>query len=88
MRAEQNWTCLRETTEHDISDSIKNGNNEIAVEIAGTLFNLNGSNWIEGVLGKDFIGPETFIDFDNYTEEYSFIALGIEIVDIISEYIE
>ena len=57
--------------------------NEIKIEIAGTLFNLTGPGWIDGILGDRGVGPGTFINDERYTEKYSFVPLGLQAVEII-----
>ena len=70
---------------YDVSGFLKKGTNEIEVEIANTLFNLLGPNWIDGVENVTYVCPELFSDFTKYTETYTFMPFGIEGIEILKE---
>ncbi len=62
---------------YDISKYLKEGNNQIKLKAATTLFNLMGPNRIDGILESCFVGPRTFIDEENFTEKYTLLPFGI-----------
>ena len=37
-----------------------------------------GPGWIDNIEDILFVGPGTFVDFDHYTERYSFMPFGIK----------
>ncbi|BBJ27374.1 glycosyl hydrolase [Athalassotoga saccharophila] len=61
----------------DVTELIKEGENEIKVIASTTLFNLMGPNWIANILKDEFVGPGTFRDFKRFTKDYTFIPFGI-----------
>ncbi len=61
----------------DVSDLVKNGENEIRVIASTTLFNLMGPNWISNILKDEFVGPGTFRDFKRFTFNYTFKSFGV-----------
>ncbi|MFW6007546.1 MAG: glycoside hydrolase, partial [Halanaerobiales bacterium] len=62
---------------YDISGYLREGENEIKVVAATTLFNLTGPNWISGIKNDTGVSPQSFVDFSRYTEKYSFFPFGI-----------
>lgn len=67
----------------DITDVIEEGRNSISIVAATTLFNLMGPNWIKGIPEKKWVAPDTFIDMDNFTKEYTLLPFGIGNVSIL-----
>jgi hypothetical protein len=61
----------------DVTDLVKDGENEVKVIASTTLFNLMGPNWIANILKDEFVGPGTFRDFKRFTQHYTFIPFGI-----------
>lgn len=70
---------------YDISDFVTDGQNDISVCIAGTLFNLLGPNWKDDVLENTYSSPQTFEEPDRYTDEYTFIPFGIGSIELMYE---
>jgi len=60
------------------------GKCEVAVEFAGTLFNMTGPNWISNILSDRGVGPGTFIHFDRYTERAELLSVGINGINLVS----
>ena len=63
--------------------SLNDGKNIIEIEITGTLFNLMGPNWIDGVDDIIYISPLVFSDDEKFTKKYRLMPLGIKSVEII-----
>ncbi|MCL4407329.1 MAG: glycoside hydrolase [Thermotogae bacterium] len=61
----------------DVTELVKEGENEIKVIASTTLFNLMGPNWIANILKDEFVGPGTFRDFKRFTKNYTFVPFGI-----------
>ena len=68
---------------YEIPEGVKKDSVEITVEITNTLFNLMGPGWVSEILNDIFIGPNTFVNFDRYTEEPTLLPFGVEGVEII-----
>jgi hypothetical protein len=62
---------------YDVSDYIKEGDNDIEVVAVNTLFNVMGPNRISGILDEEGIGWKNFIDFKNFTRRREFLPFGI-----------
>jgi len=56
--------------EADVTGSVKDGENEIAIEVVSTLGNTFGP--LHHMLGDalTFVGPNTFVDQENWTDAY------------------
>ena len=53
------------------------GENLIEVEASTNLFNLMGPNRHDRMLEKPWTSPDSFVDMNQYTEEYTFVPFGI-----------
>ncbi|NSW90805.1 MAG: glycoside hydrolase [Firmicutes bacterium] len=62
---------------YDITDAVVKGSNEIEVTLDTTLFNLMGPNRIKDIVEKEYVGPHTFIAFDQYKEKYELLPFGM-----------
>ena len=60
----------------DITGVLKNGNNAIEIEIAGTLGNALGPHHLKNSENSIHIGPEQFCDESNWTDSYNFVPYG------------
>ena len=67
----------------DVTDYVREGENHIALCLAGTLYNLLGPNWRDDIPETKYVSPRTFDDMSRYTEEYHFIPFGIGGIEII-----
>lgn len=61
----------------DVTKFVRDGNNELKIVAATTLFNLMGPNRIAGIENDTGVGPGTFVDFRRFTEKYKFMPFGI-----------
>ena len=61
----------------DVSGMINNGENNIEVEIASTLYNVLGPNRIAGVLDDAGVGWKTFIEHNRFTRKRGLLPFGL-----------
>lgn len=66
-----------------IDACVEAGLNEIHILIRSTLFNVMGPNRWQGILDKKFVGPGTFVDFSNFTEEYQLLPFGLAKIELL-----
>lgn len=62
---------------YDVSDCIKEGENDIEVIISTTLFNAMGPNRISGILNDTGVSPRTFIEHERFTSRRELMPFGI-----------
>ncbi len=62
---------------YDVTESIKQGENNIEIIASSTLFNLMGPNRISGILDTKSVGPRTFIDHNRFTQIREFTPFGL-----------
>jgi len=60
----------------DITDALKNGDNNVEIEVFGTLRNALGPHHLKNDNNREFIGPEQFCDEANWTDSYQFVQYG------------
>ena len=56
---------------------INNGENDIEVEIASSLYNVLGPNRISGVLDDAGVGWKTFVAHNRFTKKRELLPFGI-----------
>jgi hypothetical protein len=69
---------------YDVTKHLKAGRNEIKLVASTTLFNLMGPNRIVGITEALYVGPHTFLDFNNFTERYALLPFGIGSASLIT----
>lgn len=60
----------------DITGALKNGDNIIEIEVAGTLRNALGPHHQKDTDNIKLAGPEQFCDESNWTDSYNFVPYG------------
>ena len=69
----------------NISELVHKGKNDIKLIASTTLFNLMGPGWINNIEDLLFVGPGTFVNLANFTEQYTFMPFGIKGASIMTE---
>ena len=67
----------------DITDLVREGNNNVEITAVTTLFNLMGPNRFAGILDEAGVSPITFVDFGRYTSKYVLVPFGIDGITIL-----
>ena len=62
---------------YDVSDYIKQGENDIEIVISSTLFNVLGPNRYTGIQDLEFVGPSTFISHGKFTNKRELMPFGV-----------
>lgn len=63
---------------YDISKAVKRGKNTVTARLSTTLFNMMGPNRIDGILSRDSVSPNTFIEHKHFSEKYTLCRYGIK----------
>lgn len=62
---------------YDISKAVKPGGNTVEVTATTTLFNMMGPNRVNNVDSNIFVAPETFVNKEIFTPEYTLLPFGV-----------
>jgi hypothetical protein len=61
----------------DITPFVKTGSNRLEIEVVGTLRNTMGPLHHKAGDNLPWVGPEQFVDEENWTDEYNFVPYGL-----------
>jgi hypothetical protein len=61
----------------DVSEILREGENDVVIIASTTLFNVMGPNRISGILDDEGIGPRTFIEHDRFTAKRELTPFGL-----------
>jgi len=69
----------------DITKLIRNGSNNLELEVIPTLRNLLGPHHIKNTVSEGWAGPGSFNSEHNWSDKYEFVGYGLDKVKIIKE---
>ena len=61
----------------DVTRFLRDGNNRLEIEVVGTLRNTMGPLHHKAGDSLPWVGPEQFVDEENWTDQYNFVPYGL-----------